>query len=494
MSVAQIWYALRDPDQGLQSIGPWHAMENGGGMFSHMSVLGYVLYYLLAILVVTFLNVALYSQIIAAMNGGQVSVARGFALASSKLPAIVAWSMLAGTIGVVVRLIQERSGYLMKGIAALAGLSWMAASVFVIPVIINEPRSRKPFDYLNISSTLLKRVWGEGIVGVSGVGLVFLLLFVPLFLFNFALTIIVGKTAITVLTVVIGVSVAMLLSLAYQIFECGLYVYATEGVAPGTFSEEFFDRVWTFKRGAIEGMEPKVARRPPQVWLWVAVPVAMSGASVLWLHSHFQPKPVPHTPPISIVSRITIDLANLDYSVSLKDFQAIGLFTGKTCVKCDFSSSGTWVWVGGKINDRLEADVARGRGLLYLGFFGERDADNQARAMAFVEALKARFPGHEEAFNLIDKIPYVPRTTVAAWNPLPTAASYTVELDCFHCCGRDKWCTDMGSKWKIASDLHATTYTFDWVGAQPGRWRVWATDQEGHTTKKSAWTYFDYSM
>ncbi len=67
-SVAQIWYALRDPDQGLQSIGPWHAMENGGGMFSHMSVLGYVLYYLLAILVVTFLNVALYSQIIAAMR------------------------------------------------------------------------------------------------------------------------------------------------------------------------------------------------------------------------------------------------------------------------------------------------------------------------------------------------------------------------------------------------------------------------------------------
>jgi hypothetical protein len=38
-----------------------------------------------------------------------------------------------------------------------------------------------------------------------------------------------------------------------------------------------------------------------------------------------------------------------------------------------------------------------------------------------------------------------------------------------------------------------TLYTFDWVGAQPGRWRVWAVDAKGHAGARSDWSYFAYS-
>jgi hypothetical protein len=59
--------------------------------------------YLPGMFLATFFNVALYSQILQALNGGQVSLARGLALAREKLPAIIAWSLLAGTVGMLQR-------------------------------------------------------------------------------------------------------------------------------------------------------------------------------------------------------------------------------------------------------------------------------------------------------------------------------------------------------------------------------------------------------
>ncbi|MDV7399582.1 hypothetical protein RZS08_49670, partial [Arthrospira platensis SPKY1] len=34
-----------------------------------------------------------------------------------------------------------------------------------------------------------------------------------------------------------------------------------------------------------------------------------------------------------------------------------------------------------------------------------------------------------------------PRTTTLQWAPVPGAESYTVEVDCFHCCQAGSWCT-----------------------------------------------------
>ena len=37
-----------------------------------------------------------------------------------------------------------------------------------------------------------------------------------------------------------------------------------------------------------------------------------------------------------------------------------------------------------------------------------------------------------------------PRTTAIGWKPVSGAASYTVELDCLHCCESGRWCSDLG--------------------------------------------------
>jgi hypothetical protein len=86
-----------------------------------------------------------------------------------------------------------------------------------------------------------------------------------------------------------------------------------------------------------------------------------------------------------------------------------------------------------------------------------------------------------------------PRTTHLIWKPVSGATSYTVEIDCFDCCENGKWCTDIGKTYLVVPDIRTTSYTFDFVGAQPGRWRVWAIGRSNSEGVKSPWCEFRYT-
>lgn len=91
------------------------------------------------------------------------------------------------------------------------------------------------------------------------------------------------------------------------------------------------------------------------------------------------------------------------------------------------------------------------------------------------------------------KFSHYPRKTTLKWKPVSGAISYTVEMDCYNCCKSGKWCRDVGKKWKIEKGLTTTSYTFNFVGAQPGRWRVWAVDKFGKSGYASKWREFSYT-
>ena len=95
------------------------------------------------------------------------------------------------------------------------------------------------------------------------------------------------------------------------------------------------------------------------------------------------------------------------------------------------------------------------------------------------------------------ELDYYPRHTKLEWQPVEGADSYAVEVD--FCDGRDRdrrECVDpkpltMGTNLgpvKIAG----TSYEFNFVGAQPGRWRAWAIDKNGVEGFKSPWRVFFY--
>ncbi|MFV9631506.1 MAG: TIR domain-containing protein [Methanosarcinales archaeon] len=87
---------------------------------------------------------------------------------------------------------------------------------------------------------------------------------------------------------------------------------------------------------------------------------------------------------------------------------------------------------------------------------------------------------------------HYPRTTTLEWEAVLGAMSYTVEIDCYHCCEIDQWYTDIGETWKIQSDIQTTSYAFNYVNTEPGRWRVWAVNANGQESVKSSWWYFEY--
>lgn len=86
-----------------------------------------------------------------------------------------------------------------------------------------------------------------------------------------------------------------------------------------------------------------------------------------------------------------------------------------------------------------------------------------------------------------------PRQTRLQWKPVEGAASYTVEVDCYQCCRSNAWCTDIGESYRVQPALRSTSYNFNFAGAQPGRWRVWAVDNNGRAGAKSRWWNFSFT-
>lgn len=93
-------------------------------------------------------------------------------------------------------------------------------------------------------------------------------------------------------------------------------------------------------------------------------------------------------------------------------------------------------------------------------------------------------PPHGATFNIF------PRTTILQWASVTGASKYKVEVDSYDMSQR-KWRTDIGGLYGFTwlFETKDTTYKFDWMGAQPGRWRVWAVDEIGEGPKTDWWSF-----
>jgi hypothetical protein len=203
----------------------------------------------------TFCNVAFYHEIIAALSDRDVSFRRGFAVACSRWRSILAWSLLAGLVGWLIRTIEERLPLAKRIVAGLIGLTWSVAAVFAIPVIIGEEATWNPLKILKKSALTLKQTWGEeliGNIGFSAGNLVFFLgwllsLFlvgaITLHIHNVGLMITAGSIWVLAL-----VSMAYLSSVARHVYRCVLYLYAAEGVVIEPYTQDMLSSGWKVKK------------------------------------------------------------------------------------------------------------------------------------------------------------------------------------------------------------------------------------------------------
>jgi TonB family protein len=83
-----------------------------------------------------------------------------------------------------------------------------------------------------------------------------------------------------------------------------------------------------------------------------------------------------------------------------------------------------------------------------------------------------------------------PRQTTVRWAPSPNAASYLVEWDYGY---NGVWHLEDQKMPDFGIPVQGTEFTFDFPGAQPGRWRVYPVNAAGQRGAPSEWRTFRYS-
>ncbi|MEJ2684395.1 MAG: DUF6159 family protein [Candidatus Sulfobium sp.] len=193
------------------------------------------LFYFCNYFVIVFFNAAIVACARVRMEGGNPTVSDGLRAAASLLPLIAGWALISATVGLILRVIEDRSERLGQLVAGLLGVAWTVASFLVVPVLVVEKKG--PFTALKESTVLLKKTWGQQLIGNFSFGLVFFLLGIPAIVF-IVLGFATGSGAGTIVGVVLAtvylIGLALIQSALQAIFQAALYLYARSGqVAPG---------------------------------------------------------------------------------------------------------------------------------------------------------------------------------------------------------------------------------------------------------------------
>jgi len=192
-------------------------------------------FYMVTYFVIFFCNAALVGAAMIRLRGGDPTVGDGVRIAASKAGSILGYALLAATVGMVLRTIQERVGLIGKIIVAIIGVAWSVATSLAVPVLVAEDVG--PIEAVKRSTALLKQTWGEQIVGNGAIGTVFgLAIFLVLLVampaaFFVAQTVPAAAIAIGAVAALAVVVLAILNATLTSIYQAAVYLYAAEGKA-----------------------------------------------------------------------------------------------------------------------------------------------------------------------------------------------------------------------------------------------------------------------
>ena len=198
------------------------------------------LFYLASFFVITFFNTAIVSCAMLRLVGGTPTLADGFREAAARLPQIAGWTLLSATVGLILRVIEDRSRLIGRIVAGLLGMAWTVTSFMVVPVIVAERKG--PIGALKGSTAILRRTWGEQLVGNFSFGAIFGLLSLPAIALVVAVGVL-GNGLLILLAILAAVVYFLVLSLVQSalqsIFQAAVYLYAyNDRLAPKGFDPE----------------------------------------------------------------------------------------------------------------------------------------------------------------------------------------------------------------------------------------------------------------
>lgn len=209
------------------------------------------LFYLTQYFVIFFFNAALVGAASMRMNGEDPTLKDALSMAWHAVGPLLGYAVIAATVGMILRAIAERTGFMGRIVSGLVGMGWTLATFMVVPILVH--RHMGPIDAVRESALLLKKTWGENVAGHAGIGLAFGLA-------SFAIAMVGGLMVMMLMgpskTLAIFVGVVLVVILAglgvYQaaltgVYQAALYRYADTGAVPMGFSQDHAESAFVAK-------------------------------------------------------------------------------------------------------------------------------------------------------------------------------------------------------------------------------------------------------
>ncbi|RJU88823.1 MAG: hypothetical protein DWC05_00015 [Candidatus Poseidoniales archaeon] len=199
--------------------------------------------YMVLSIVVVFWNCAIVANANIRLTGGDPKFADGVNAALKRLPIIIVWGIIAGTVGLILKFLEgaarssdnDAMRVLASVIHFLGGLVWWFMTFFMLPHLIIEGKSIG--DALKSSKAMFWGTWGENVVSGLGIGLVAFLFGIPIVALTIGLTLVAGPLGLLVGAVLIGLLIAWA-NAAEQVAVVALYRFSKDGQMPKIYQDQ----------------------------------------------------------------------------------------------------------------------------------------------------------------------------------------------------------------------------------------------------------------
>jgi Family of unknown function (DUF6159) len=215
------------------------------------------LFYFVQYFVIISSNAALVGAANIRLQGGDPTVSDGIRIATQHLGSILGYTLIASTVGLILRTISNRSQTAGRVAVGLLGLAWNLATFLVVPVLVIEGLG--PIAAVKRSASLLKQTWGEQIAGNLSISFIFglismglmLVVIVPAGFLAYQLSQPLILVPMVGLLIVLLVIVGLISSTLQGIYAAAIYRFATEGDPGHFFSPDLVQNAFRTKSGGV---------------------------------------------------------------------------------------------------------------------------------------------------------------------------------------------------------------------------------------------------
>ena len=200
--------------------------------------------YMTISIIVTFWNSAIIANAHIRLTGGDPKFNDGFSIAMKRIHIIILWGIIAGTVGLLLKMLssaaknQKGGAEVLVMILQFIGATiWWMMTFFIIPHMIIEGQGIG--DGLKSSKNMFFKTWGENVTSGLGIGMITFFFGFIIAIITIGLMVVLGP-AWWVALLVGGIAMTILImwsSAAEQVAVAALYIYSKSGQMPQLYQE-----------------------------------------------------------------------------------------------------------------------------------------------------------------------------------------------------------------------------------------------------------------